>query len=102
MASIMGDRWGTNNIYLSSCPSFGECHYYDFSPIEKLIDTIRANNNNLPVQVRKSTVPSAGSGLFATKKIAPNTLMGVYCGVVGTHKDSNANSDSLFELGWFR
>ena len=28
--------------------------------------------------------------------------MGVYCGVVGTHRDSNAHSDSLFELGWFR
>lgn len=98
----MGEKWSTNNCYLPSCPSFGECRYSDFSPIEGLIDTVRRKSHLLPVKVHSSNIPNAGDGLFATKKIAPNTLMGVYCGVVGTHRDSNANSDSLFELGWFR
>ena len=28
------------------------------------------------------------------------TIIGVYTGLVGTHRDSNPKSDSLFELGW--
>ena len=98
----MKERWSTKNHYLSSCPSLGECNYLDLTPIENMIDDVRNKSELLPVRVGLSSIPGAGNGLFVTKKIASNTLMGVYCGVVGTHHDSNAASDSLFEFGWFR
>lgn len=56
----------------------------------------------LPLTIQPSCIPQAGQGLFTTKNIKADTLVGIYCGLVGTHLDSSSNSDSLFELGWFR
>ena len=84
---------------MKTCPSILQCSYSNFEPVKEQIQKFKKQHEYNPLSIRKSTI---GLGLFVTANIEKNTLIGVYTGTVGTHFDSDAHSDSLFELGWFK
>ena len=98
----MSDIYGKFNQYSCLCPSTSSCKYVDFKSIEKKLDNLKKNIAKLPLEIRKSTIENAGDGMFALVSLKPQTIIGIYTGLVGTHLDVDSKSNSLFELGWFK
>ena len=98
----MSNIYRHHNQYSRLCPSKVSCKYVDFKSIEKKLDIFKKNITKTPLEIKKSTIANAGEGMFALVSLKPQTIIGIYTGLVGTHHDIDSKSNSLFELGWFK